>query len=153
MLARIKKALLPLGVLSLGAVAAVLLNATKPTPEATSEIPRPLSVHTTPAERRASQLVVSTTGEVRATVQSDLVGQVAGRVVAVSDEFVEGGRFSAGETLVTIEDTDYRMAFNEAEARVAAAQVDPPEVHLAARRTRQPPKQRAHPHARFPGAA
>ena len=124
MLARLKKALLPLGVLSLGAVAAVLLNATKPTPEVTSETPRPLSVHTTPAERRASQLVVSTTGEVRATVQSDLVAQVAGRVVAVSDEFVEGGRFSAGETLVTIEDTDYRMAFNEAEARVAAAQVD-----------------------------
>ena len=37
--------------------------------------------------------------------------------------------------------------------RLATAQVDPPEVHLAAPHPRQPPKQRAHPHARFPGAA
>ena len=124
MRARIKKALLPLGVLSLGGAAVVVLNVTKPLPEATSEAPRPLSVHTTPAERRASQLVVSTTGEVRATVESELVAQVAGRVTAVSPEFVEGGRFQNGETLVTIEDTDYRMALNEAKARVAAARVD-----------------------------
>ncbi|MBT3458130.1 MAG: efflux RND transporter periplasmic adaptor subunit, partial [Halieaceae bacterium] len=73
-----------------------------------------------------------TNGDVRATLRSDLVAQVAGRIIEVSDEFVEGGRFLAGETLLRIEDTDYQAALNEAEARVAAAKVDLETAHADA---------------------
>ena len=124
MLGRLKKALLPLAVLAAGIGVVVVLNATKPPPEVAAEPPKAINVYTELAQRVTSQLSVETTGEVRATVRSELVAQVAGRVVQVSDEFVEGGRFDPGETLVTIEDTDYRASFNEAEARVAAAEVD-----------------------------
>ena len=123
MLGRLKKALLPLAVLAVGIGVVVVLNATKPPPEVAAEPPKAINVYTELAQRVTSQLSVETTGEVRATVRSELVAQVAGRVVQVSDEFVEGGRFEPGETLVTIEDTDYRASFNEAEARVAAAEV------------------------------
>lgn len=121
---RVKKAVLPLGVLAVGVGVVAILNATKPQPEAAAEPPRAINVYTYRAERVTSQLAVETTGEVRATVRSELVAQVAGRVIQVSDEFVEGGRFAPGEVLVTIEDTDYRAALNEARARVAAAEVD-----------------------------
>lgn len=124
MFARVKKAVVPLAVLATGIGVVVLLNATKPEPEVAAEPPRAINVYTQLAELVTSQLAVETTGEVRATVRSELVAQVAGRVIQVSDEFVEGGRFAPGETLVTIEDTDYRAALNEAQARVAAAQVD-----------------------------
>ena len=124
MLGRLKKALVPLAVLAAGIGVVVVLNATKPPPEVAAEPPKAINVYTELAQRVTSQLSVETTGEVRATVRSELVAQVAGRVVQVSDEFVEGGRFEPGETLVTIEDTDYRASFNEAEARVAAAEVD-----------------------------
>ena len=124
MLSRVKRALVPLLVLLLGIGVVVILNATKPKPDIAIEAPRPIRVHTQIAAVATNQLTVETNGDVRATLRSDLVAQVAGRIIQVSDEFVEGGRFLAGETLLKIEDTDYQAALNEAEARVAAAKVD-----------------------------
>ncbi len=124
MFKRMKKAALPAGVLLASIGVLVLINATKPQPDVAATPPRPLSVYTALAQAGASQLRVETHGEVRATVSSDIVAQVAGRVVAVSPEFIEGGKFAPGEALLTIDDTDYRAAVNEAEARLAAAKVD-----------------------------
>ena len=124
MLKRLKRAAIPLGVLGAGIGAVVLLTLTKPTPDTASEPPRALKVYVEPADQRAAQLSVSTHGEVRARVSSEVVAQVGGRIIAVSPEFVEGGAFNPGDTLLRIEDTDYQSALNEAEARLAAAQVD-----------------------------
>jgi RND family efflux transporter MFP subunit len=124
MLKRIKRAALPIGVLLASIGVLVLINATKPEPDVAATPPRPLSVYTETAQVGAVQLRVDTHGEVRATVSSDIVAQVAGRVMAVSPEFIEGGKFAPGEALVTIDDTDYRAALNEAQARLAAAKVD-----------------------------
>jgi RND family efflux transporter MFP subunit len=124
MRSRVKRVLVPLLVLLSGVGIVVLLDVTAPKPEIAIEAPRPIRVHTQAAAVATNQLTVQTNGDVRATLRSDLVAQVAGRIIEVSDEFVEGGRFLAGETLLRIEDTDYQAALNEAEARVAAAKVD-----------------------------
>ena len=124
MRSRVKRVLVPLLVLLSGVTIVVLLDVTAPKPEIAIEAPRPIRVHTQAAAVATNQLTVQTNGDVRATLRSDLVAQVAGRITEVSDEFVEGGRFLAGETLLRIEDTDYQAALNEAEARVAAAKVD-----------------------------
>ena len=124
MRSRVKRVLVPLLVLLSGVAIVVLLDVTAPKPEIAIEAPRPIRVHTQAAAVATNQLTVQTNGDVRATLRSDLVAQVAGRIIEVSDEFVEGGRFLAGETLLRIEDTDYQAALNEAEARVAAAKVD-----------------------------
>jgi RND family efflux transporter MFP subunit len=124
MRSRVKRVLVPLLVLLSGVTIVVLLDATKPKPDIAIEAPRPIRVHIQAAAVATNQLTVQTNGDVRATLRSDLVAQVAGRITEVSDEFVEGGRFLAGETLLRIEDTDYQAALNEAEARVAAAKVD-----------------------------
>jgi RND family efflux transporter MFP subunit len=124
MFARLKKAVLPSVVLMSGVGVFALLQATKPVPEPKVEAPRPTSVHAETAVRSATQLTVQTFGEVRPTVSTEIVAQVGGRIVAVSPEFVEGGRFSPEEPLLMIEDTDYASAVQEAEARVASAQVD-----------------------------
>ena len=120
----VKRILVPLLVLLVGVAVVVILNATKPKPDIAIEAPRPIRVNTQVAAVATNQLTVETNGDVRATLRSDVVAQVAGRIIEVSDEFVEGGRFLAGEILLKIEDTDYRAALNEAEARVAAATVD-----------------------------
>ena len=124
MRSRVKRVLVPLLVLLSGVGIVVLLDVTAPKPDIAIEAPRPIRVHTQAAAVATNQLTVQTNGDVRATLRSDLVAQVAGRIIEVSDEFVEGGRFLAGETLLRIEDTDYQAALNEAEARVAAAKVD-----------------------------
>jgi RND family efflux transporter MFP subunit len=64
-----------------------------------------------------------TQGEVRSRTEINLVSQVAGRVVQTSPEFVEGGRIKPGLPLLQIEDTDYRLALSQAEARLADAEL------------------------------
>lgn len=113
----------PILVLGLGFGAFALLTATAPEPQTEEAAPRPVTVYTHRAERSDMRLEVQTQGEVRARTAIDLTAQVSGRVLAVSPEYVEGGRFSADTVLLEIEDTDYRLALREAEAAVAGAQL------------------------------
>jgi RND family efflux transporter MFP subunit len=68
------------------------------------------------------QLQVRTQGEARPQIEIDLVPQVGGKIVYVSPNFIEGGIFKKGETLLRIEDADFRVAVVRAEAGVAQAQ-------------------------------
>ena len=104
MRSRVKRILVPLLVLLVGVAVVVILNATKPKPDIAIEAPRPIRVNTQVAAVATNQLTVETNGDVRATLRSDVVAQVAGRIIEVSDEFVGGGRFLAGEILLKIED-------------------------------------------------
>ena len=114
---------LPLLVLAGSVAGFALLHATKPEPVKTHEGPRPISVHAAPVSRESVRLQVVTQGEVRARTEIDLVAQVGGRIVTVSSEFTEGGKIEPDVALLKIEDTDYRLALRQAEARVAEARV------------------------------
>jgi len=113
----------PVLVVALGAGIYATLQWAKPDPEKKEDPPRPLSVFVEPVEQTNIALTVETSGEVRARTEVVIVAQVAGRVVAVTDEFTEGGMVSPGTALITIEDTDYRFALLQAEAVVAGAEV------------------------------
>jgi RND family efflux transporter MFP subunit len=63
-------------------------------------------------------------GEVRAKTNIELVTQVTGKVMSVSDKFIEGGEFAANEPILQIDDADYRVALKSAEAAVAEAKVE-----------------------------
>ncbi len=68
------------------------------------------------------QLKISTQGEARPRTEINLVPQVGGKIVYVSPNFIEGGIFKKGETLIRIEDADYQVAKIRAEANVAQAE-------------------------------
>jgi RND family efflux transporter MFP subunit len=68
------------------------------------------------------RLVVNTQGEARPRTEIDLVPEVGGKIVYVSPNFLEGGIFRKGETLVRIDDADFNVAVIRAEANVATAQ-------------------------------
>ena len=113
----------PLIVLGLGLGAYALLHHTKPEPDKRDEGSRPVNVFVDTATRGPVQLDVLTAGEVRSRASIDLVAQVSGRIVAVSDEFTEGGTVLPDTALLHIEDTDYQLALKQAQARVAEATV------------------------------
>ena len=117
------KILLPLLVIAVGAGAAYLLEKHKPEPEKKQEASQAPSIFVAPVKLRDVRLTVSTEAEVRAVTEVDLVSQLSGRIKAVSPEFIEGGRFKAGEPLLWIEDADYRLAVKRAQARLAEANV------------------------------
>ncbi len=115
--------LAPVLVIAAGAGVYGLLYWAKPEPEKKDELPRPLSVFVEQVERTNIVLTVETSGEVRARTEVDIVAQIAGRVISVSREFTEGGRVFPDTALITIEDTDFRFALLQAEARVATMEV------------------------------
>ena len=117
------KSVAPLLVLGLGVGVFLLLDVFKPDARKQEEASRPVTVFVETVVPVDIELEVATEGEVRSRIAIDLVTQVSGRIADVSSEFTEGGSFKPGETLVAIEDIDYRLALSQAEARVAASEV------------------------------
>jgi len=68
------------------------------------------------------QLLVTTQGETRPRTEIDLVPEVGGKIVYVSRNFIEGGIIKKGETLLRIEDADFKVAVVRAQASVAQAE-------------------------------
>lgn len=68
------------------------------------------------------RLTVKTQGEARPRTEIDLVPEVGGKIVYVSPNFIEGGIIKKGETLLRIEDSDFKIAVIRAQASVAQAE-------------------------------
>ncbi|MEP6342288.1 MAG: efflux RND transporter periplasmic adaptor subunit [Maricaulaceae bacterium] len=68
------------------------------------------------------QLMVNVQGEVRPQIEINLVPQVGGQIVKVSPNFIQGGIFKKGETLIEIEAADFEISIIRAEADVAQAE-------------------------------
>jgi RND family efflux transporter MFP subunit len=62
-----------------------------------------------------------THGTVAPRTETELVAEVAGRVIKVSPKLVSGGFFDAGEELLQIEPLDYELALEQARASIAQA--------------------------------
>jgi len=60
-------------------------------------------------------------GTVRPSRRTALAPEVSGTVSALSPRFVAGGAFPAGETLIELDDRDYRIALTRAQANLAQA--------------------------------
>ena len=69
----------------------------------------------------SQQVAIASTGSVIVRSYVTLTPQVSGKVVSTSQALRSGGRFSAGETLVTLEKRDFSLGLAQAEADVASA--------------------------------
>lgn len=114
----------PVLVLAAGFVIIQVLIAAKPEPEKKDEEARPISLYVDEVKSEVVTLSVRTQGEVRPKTEIDLIPQVSGRIVAMSESFNEGAEFTPDSMLLKIDDTDYRLAAIRAEARVAEAQTE-----------------------------
>lgn len=98
-----------------------VLGATAPKPEKKEVVAEPRRYFVEPVRQESVTLTIRTQGEVRPINQIELASQVAGRIVDLSEDFVQGGQVAAGETLVTIDDADYSLTVATAESQVAQA--------------------------------
>jgi RND family efflux transporter MFP subunit len=109
----------------------------RPKPERETPEIAPPSVFFTVAATQSVTLDVTAQGEVRPRTDINLTAQVAGRVVATAENFVNGGAFNKNDMLIKIEDADYAAAAAAAKARVAQAEqalrLEEAEATLAAR--------------------
>ena len=113
--------LLPVAILALGvAVFAVLLHLRSP-PSRQEPVNRVPLVETVQAPPGTARVVVRGQGTVRPDREIDLVPQVGGRIVWISDQMETGGFFSAGQELARIDPEDFELAADQADAEVARA--------------------------------
>jgi RND family efflux transporter MFP subunit len=114
----------PVLVLVAGAAIVQVLVAAKPEPEKNDDEARPISLYVDEVKSERVTIGVNTQGEVRPKTEIDLIPQVSGRIIAMSESFNEGAEFTPDSLLLKIDDTDYQLAAINAEARVAQAQTE-----------------------------
>ncbi|MCF8044752.1 MAG: efflux RND transporter periplasmic adaptor subunit [Desulfarculaceae bacterium] len=85
---------------------------------------QPVYVETRPIEKTDASLKVSAMGTVSPKREINLKPSVSGTVTSVSEHFHPGGIVRKGDLLVTIEQTDYRIAVKKAQAALQQAKAD-----------------------------
>jgi RND family efflux transporter MFP subunit len=104
-----------------GLVTAALVKAKKPPEQQERMVKGPL-VSVTEVHVADVTMTVTGHGTVRPRVQIDVVPQVGGKVIQVHPSLVAGGFIKAGEPLIQIESTDYKLAVQQARAQLASIQ-------------------------------
>ena len=114
----LKAAFLPLSVLAIAIAASAALVAAKPDPEKKEAVEVARNIRVVKAHQSQVTLSIETQGTVEAKQVIDLVPQVSGQVVFVSEKFVAGGQFKKGELILRLDPRDYQYEVTTAESRV-----------------------------------
>ncbi len=113
-----------LGILVGGFALIALMGQMRPKLERQAPEIAPPTVFYTIAEPESVTLDVTAQGEVRPRTDISLTAQVSGRVISIADNFVNGGAFEKGDTLIQIEDAPYRAIAAAARARLAQEEAE-----------------------------
>lgn len=116
---RIGVVLLPLLVIGLGITATVIMGAMKDKPEEKEDVVKAIPVLTATAITEDVTLTVNTQGEVQPRSEIGLVPQVSGKIVYMSPNFIEGGKFKKGDLLLRIDPREYELRLIQARANIA----------------------------------
>jgi RND family efflux transporter MFP subunit len=123
MIVRILKTLVPLLLLSVGVYAAYRMIESRP-PVETVEIERVIpTVRTLTVEPENLRLSIRSQGTVTARTVTDLIPEIAGKVIFASPSLAAGGFFEKDQVLLRIDPLDYELALTRSQAEVAQAQL------------------------------
>ena len=117
------RVLLPIGILAVGILGFLSLRAIKPELQTANEEPPAYLVAVQTAQQQQVQFELASQGTVKPKTSTNLMSEVAGRVVEISQKFVSGGFFEADETLVRIDSRNYQTTLKRAELALARARV------------------------------
>lgn len=121
---KLVKRIIPISVL-IGSVFIVqAMVAAKPTPEKKPKAQRVVSLYVDEVVSDSIKLSVNSHGEVKPKTEIDLTALVSGQIQFISDKFAEGAEFAKNETLIKIDDAEYKLAVIRAQAQVASARVN-----------------------------
>ena len=122
MINKIVRYFLPVGLIILSLVLVSVLIAVNKAkrPERKEDAPVAIMVEAIPVERVSLNLSVFSQGSVAPRTETTLVAEVAGIIVKVSPNFVAGGFFRKGESLLEIDPSDYLAGLKRAQANLAS---------------------------------
>ena len=115
----ILRVLLPLVVAAAGGWAGLKIIEAREEPEKVEFVALPPLVQVIEVKPQSTRLTVRTEGTVAPRRESELVPEVSGRVVWISDSLISGGYFQKGEELLKVDSREYELAVVNAASAVA----------------------------------
>jgi len=117
------KIILPLIILVIGVIGFKSLTGLSTPPKKQAQPQRGLLVEVLTIATQPHQVTVHATGSVAPGMEISLVPEVSGKIDWLSPQLVTGGFFRKGEKLLEIDQRDYRLAVEQAQATLAQAEV------------------------------
>ena len=114
-----------------------LLNVFKPEAEKRDIPETVVRVDVVQAGRSTYPIVVNANGTIQAETRGNLVAQVRGEIVSVSENFKTGGAFTKGDVLIQIDQRDYRADLSQAIASLSQAEASYRQEQANAKQARQ----------------
>lgn len=120
-MARKKQIIVPIAILVAGIGSFMVFSSMKKPPEEKPEVDNTPIVTIENVSVSPITLHVKSYGIVKPKYETELVAQVSGQIVELSDIFVRGGFVAKDELLARIDPNDYQAALIEAQANMASA--------------------------------
>ncbi|GLX77846.1 RND superfamily efflux pump MFP component [Thalassotalea insulae] len=119
---RKKQIIVPIVILIAGILLFMAFSSMKKPPEEKAEVDNTPIVSVEDVTVSPMTLHVDSYGVVKPKYETDLVAQVSGQIVELSDVFVKGGFIAQNQLLARIDPSDYQAALIDAKATLASAQ-------------------------------
>ncbi len=120
----IRHIILPLAVLGCGVAITMYLLNTSPEAKPQKRPPAATLVEIENVVAGPQKTFISAMGEVVPAREIELRSRVSGEIIAIAEDFIPGGYFSAGELLLQIDPADYRLIIRQLESEVARVESD-----------------------------
>jgi RND family efflux transporter MFP subunit len=116
-----KQIILPFAVIAVGIAGLIGISALKEPPAEKPQVDNTPLVSVEPIDYQAMTFSVSSYGVVSAKYQTELISQVTGEILYLSERFVKGGFVKKGDILAKIDPSDYESNLLDAEATLASS--------------------------------
>ncbi|WP_068545870.1 efflux RND transporter periplasmic adaptor subunit [Thalassotalea crassostreae] len=116
-----KQIIIPIVIVALGFGGFSTLSSMKKPPQEKAKVDTVPLVSVNEVELQSLNLDVESYGVINPKYQTELIAQVSGEIVSLSEHFVKGGFIKKGQLLATIDPNDYEAALIEAESSLASA--------------------------------
>ncbi len=117
-----KKIGLPILLLVLAMIIGQIIVKTTKKPEKKQPQRTAYAVEVAPLKADSQTVKLKATGTVTPALEITLRARVAGEIVEVAPEFIDGGTFLQGEQILQIDPADYRLALEQKKAALAEAE-------------------------------
>lgn len=113
--------LTPFAIIFAAIILLIIVSALAPKPEKKPIVHKAPLVEVENLKKENITFVIPSQGNILPRTATHLIAEVSGKVVSVSDKFKVGGYFLKGEQLLSLDDTDYKIALVQAQANLANA--------------------------------
>jgi len=118
----LKNILRPFAILAVFILIAAAMTALRPAPVKVEAPENALAVKILKMKSTQAVLMIQSQGSVLPRTRTSLISEVSGAVLEVSPQFMVGGTFDKGDTLLTLDPSDYEVALQRAEASLISRQ-------------------------------